>query len=70
MNSANLKAEIARAGKTNRSLAAMLDMSEQTLYNKIAGKTEFKSSEILILAQELSLSMQSVNEIFFDKCVN
>lgn len=70
MNSANLKAEIARAGKTNRSLAARLGMSEQTLYNKIAGKTEFKSSEILILAQELSLSMQSVNEIFFDKCVN
>ena len=48
----------------------MLGMSEQTLYNKIAGKTEFKSSEILILAQELSLSMQSVNEIFFDKCAN
>ncbi len=70
MNSANLKAEIARAGKTNRSLAALLGMSEQTLYNKITGKTEFKSSEILILARELSLSMQSVNDIFFDKRVN
>lgn len=70
MNVAELRASIARAGVTNRKIAAELGLSEQALYNKMQGESEFKSSEIKKMANLLSLSMQDVNLIFFDFDVN
>ena len=37
MNVAELRASIARAGVTNRKIAAELGLSEQALYNKMQG---------------------------------
>lgn len=65
MNSAELKAEIARAGKTYRSLARALNISEQAFYNKLNGETEFKASEIKTLTRELGLTSEAINYIFF-----
>lgn len=70
MNYPCLRAAIAKAGVSNRTLAYNLGLSEQAFYNKAAGRTEFKNSEIKILAKELDLSMKAVNEIFFDGKVN
>ena len=70
MNSLEFRAAVARSGKTNRELAKSLGLSETALYNKVGGQTQFKNSEIKRLAELLGLSMKSVNEIFFDGCVN
>ena len=70
MNSPEFRTAIARAGISNRDIAAKIGLSEQAFYNKLSGKTEFKNSEIQKLATILSLSMNSVNVIFFDGKVN
>lgn len=70
MNCPELRASIARVGVSNRELAKILGLSEQSFYNKIQGETEFKGSEIKRLATALHLSMEEVNIIFFDQGVN
>lgn len=65
MNLPEFRAAMGRAGKTNRSLAIDIGISEQALYNKINGSSEFKNSEIMVIARVLGLSMDSVNKIFF-----
>lgn len=70
MNYPEFRAAIARAGITNRELAAKLGLSEQAFYNKMNGRAEFKNSEIKHIANALALSMRSVNTIFFDGVVN
>lgn len=70
MNSPEFRAAVARSGRTNRELAKSLGLSETAFYNKVGGQTQFKNSEIKKLAELLSLSMASVNAIFFDGCVN
>ena len=70
MNAAELRASIARSGITNRKIATELGLSEQALYNKMQGESEFKSSEIKKMANLLSLSMNDINLIFFDLDVN
>lgn len=67
MNSAELKAIIARQGKTFRSLAGALGISEQAFYNKLNGDSEFKASEIKALKQSLSLTSDAINYIFFNE---
>ena len=64
------RAAVARRGKTHREIAASLNLSEQALYNKVNGQTEFKNSEIKKLSEILDLSMRDVNTIFFDGLVN
>lgn len=64
MNLPEFRAAVARAGVSNRAIAAHLELSEQALYNKMNGKTEFKNSEIVKLAEILGLSMNDVNVIF------
>lgn len=66
MNTAELRAAIARAGTTNRELAKIIGISEQSFHNKIRGDTEFKGSEIGKLSASLNLSMDAVNAIFFN----
>lgn len=70
MNSGEFRMAIARAGTSNREVAANLGLSEQAFYNKINGRTEFKNSEIVKLTKLLRLSMDAVNIIFFDGNVN
>ena len=48
----NLKAEIARHGKKKSELAAKLGITENTLINKIKGKSEFTLTEIQELLKE------------------
>lgn len=70
MNQAELRASIARNSMTVRGLSNELNISEQTMQNKLSGNTEFKNSEIVKLAGLLSLSLEEVNQIFFDSNVN
>lgn len=70
MNYPEFRVAMARAGVTNRELASGLGLSEQAFYNKLNGKAEFKNSEIKRLTTILALTMESVNEIFFDGVVN
>ena len=65
MDRSELRAEIARHGISNKTLAKELDVSEQTFYNKLNGTSEFKESEIRKLAKLFSLSPDQVNLIFF-----
>ena len=70
MNYPEFRAAVARSGKTHREIAASLNLSEQALYNKVNGQSEFKNSEIKKLSSLLGLSMWDVNSIFFDGLVN
>lgn len=67
---AELRAAAARAGKSNRQMAKDLGLSEQAFYNKIKGRTEFKNSEMVLLAGLLALDRDLVNNIFFDGELN
>ncbi len=70
MNQGEFRAAVARANISNRLLSAHLGLSEQAFYNKMSGKTEFKNSEIVKLADILNLTMNDVNLIFFGGSVN
>ena len=62
-----LEIAITRAQISKRDLAKKLGISEQGLYNKLNGISEFKASEIRALTDELSLSAQERDDIFFAK---
>ena len=66
MNTAEMRAAIARAGKTYRGLAKSLGISEQAFYNKLNGESDFKASEIKVLRGELNLTSEEINYIFFN----
>lgn len=70
MNRAELRAEIARKGISNRAVAGELNISEQAFYNKMSGASEFKESEIKKLIQILELSAEDVDRIFLSSTVN
>lgn len=46
---ANLNAELARNGIKIKDLAEALNISGKTMSNKLAGRTEFTLSEILVI---------------------
>lgn len=64
MNRAELRAEIARKGISNKAIIEALNISEQAFYNKIKGTTEFKESEIRALVDVLGLTAEDINRIF------
>ena len=64
MNRNELRAEIARKGKSNKSIISALNISEQAFYNKMSGNSEFKESEIKKLIEVLELTVEDVNRIF------
>lgn len=70
MDHGEFRVAMARRKISNRDLAAQIPLSEQALYNKMNGVTEFKNSEIKRIAEVLNLSMEQVNTIFFDGIVN
>ena len=70
MNYPEFCAAAAKTGTTNRALARAIGISEQALYNKLRGNSEFKNSEIKKISKEMKLNMDAVNAIFFDNEVN
>ncbi len=64
MNRTELRAEIARKGLSKRAISAALGISEQALYNKMDGSSEFKESEIKKLVNLLGLTPTDINRIF------
>lgn len=70
LRSLYLKGEIVRAGMTLGQFADELGMSSSTLVDRMAGRTEFKRSEIERTIHLLDLSDQQVLDIFFAKDVS
>lgn len=65
MNKNLFRAMHAAHGHTQKDVAAMLDITEQTLSAKVNGETDFKHSEIKILIDRYGLTPEQVDEIFF-----
>ena len=54
-------------GDTNKDLAELLDISEQSVSNKInENGTEFKQGEISLIRQRYNLTAEQIEAIFFN----
>jgi DNA-binding transcriptional regulator YiaG len=66
MNKDLLRSFMVLNGDTNRDLAEFLDISEQSVSNKInENGTEFKQGEIAAIRQRYNLTAEQVTNIFF-----
>ena len=66
MNKELLRSVMVLHGDTNKSLAAFLGISEQSVSNKInENGTEFKKGEILKIKERYNLTSDQVDLIFF-----
>lgn len=65
LNTDSLKTAIDGSGITITALAKKMDISRESLYNKIYRKTEFTASEIDALSSALHLSREHRDAIFF-----
>ena len=66
MNKELLRSVMVLNGDTNRDLAVFLDISEQSVSNKInENGTEFKQGEIAAIRQRYNLTADQVTNIFF-----
>lgn len=66
MNKAKLKSVMALHGDTNKDIAELLNISEQSVSCKInENGTEFKQGEISKIAEKYNLSPDEVVAIFF-----
>lgn len=64
-----LKEKIDESGKTMTHLANILGITREALYNKLAGESEFKISEMNALIRDLRLTKEERDQIFFGhKC--
>lgn len=63
-NKLELELQIKRCGVTKRELAQRLGISEMALANKMNNDSEFKASEIVVLAKELKMSKKQRDDIF------
>lgn len=74
MNTVLLLSKIEDSGKSKSEIAELLGITRQGLYNKLSGDSEFKSSEIKLLSNFLSLTPEERDIIFFadyvDETVN
>lgn len=59
-----LKTIINDSGMTIVAIAKKCDISRETLYRKISGRSEFTASEIIKLTDTLSLSKEERDDIF------
>lgn len=67
MNKVLLRSIMALNGETNRDLANLLGISEQSVSNKInENKSEFKQGEIAAIRQHYGLTAEQVADIFFN----
>lgn len=60
-----LKKEIELSGLKMHFIASQLNLSRESLYQKLEGKTEFKVSEVQKLTKVLNMSGELRNTIFF-----
>ena len=51
--------------KTQKAFAKAMKLSANTLYNKVSGKIEFKSSEMYRAVKLLGLTVEDIPEYFF-----
>ena len=66
MNKELLRSVMALHGETNRDLANLLDISEQSFSAKInENGTEFKQGEIATIRNHYDLTAEQVTNIFF-----
>lgn len=66
MNKELLRSVMVLNGDTNRDLAEFLEISEQSVSNKInENGTEFKQGEIAAIRQRYNLTADQVTNIFF-----
>ena len=61
-----LKSKRVLKGLTQKKVAEMVGVSEKTYNHKETGKIECKIDEILIISSVLDLTMEDINEIFFN----
>ena len=66
MSPNKIKAKRVLKGFTQSQVAELLKMKSQTYMLKEKGKSTFTDSEKISLAIALELTLQDVNEIFFD----
>ena len=64
-NRKELNKRIAESGKSKEYISNELGISLTSLNNKIAGRTEFKASEIASICIILHLNNEEMNMIFF-----
>lgn len=70
MNTADLRAEIARCNLTIPKLAKSIGMDKKTLYSRMNGETSFKQKEIVEISHALSLTEEKIMHIFFADLVS
>lgn len=67
MNKGLLRSIMVLNGDTNKDLAELLDISEQSVSNKInENGTEFKQGEISLIRQRYNLTAEQIEAIFFN----
>ncbi|MDY5912430.1 MAG: helix-turn-helix transcriptional regulator [Inconstantimicrobium porci] len=66
MNSSLLKSKRILVGLTQRKIAKKLGISEKSYNHKEQGKSDFKLQEVKSISKKINLSMEEVNNIFFD----
>ncbi|MEF2919621.1 MAG: hypothetical protein U0O22_04030 [Acutalibacteraceae bacterium] len=70
MNFDELNAEMGRSRYTIPKLAKEVGISNQAMYERFKGETQFKQGEIVIIKRLLNLSDKRIIEIFFDEKVS
>lgn len=69
MNKNLMKSVMALHGDTQKSIAELLNLSEQTISEKMNGLSDFKQSEIKLLIDRYKLTPDQVDDIFFGEPV-
>ena len=70
MQTKELRAVMVLNGDSQKDLAAVLDITQPTMSDKINGRAVFKQNEIEIIALRYKLSADDIQRIFFAKTVN
>lgn len=70
MNASLLLEIMNKKGVSKEELSNELHITRQGFWNKIAGKSEFKLSEINIICVKLKLNLKQRNAIFFSDYVD
>lgn len=70
LDASKLKAKTILAGKSIADVAKTIGVSTPTFYKKMCGKSDFTRNEMALLAIELDLTSQEMEDIFFAKNVS
>lgn len=71
MNFEELERLIRESGKTKTFIATKLGISQQALYNKLNGKSDFTRNEVEMLCNELHISsLEQKENVFFNNNVD